>query len=95
MEGSQISDGFLVFFGLYWLIPLIMAVLSQTLKDKANRWTNFVLGVVFGVFWVLHPFIHLVSGMPIPINQLMFNIASVVAAAFIAWWAWSWPKYVD
>lgn len=91
MEGWQVSDGLLIFFGLFWLIPLVMAVLSLTLKDKANRWTNFIVGLVFTIFWILHPFIHLASGMPLPLHQLMFNIASIVSAGLVTWWAWKWP----
>ena len=54
MEGMQISEGLLVFFGMFWLVPLIMAVLSVTLKDTANRRTNLVLGIIF-TYGLEHP----------------------------------------
>jgi hypothetical protein len=44
--------GMLVFMALSWLVPLIMAALSMTLKNSANRWANIVLGVALMLFTI-------------------------------------------
>ena len=90
MEGMQISDGLLAGFAIFWLIPLIMAVLCLTLKDAPNRWTNFVLSIIFGVFYLVDVIGDL-SRWGLSGDTLM-GIAAIVVAAFIAWFAWKWPK---
>jgi uncharacterized membrane protein len=91
MEGTAITNGMLVLFSFFWLIPLIMAVLSLTLKDSANRWTNFALGVIFTVFGIGHLISHLVAGQ-LPPAQVLIYIAFFVVPGLITWYAWKWPK---
>jgi len=46
MEGMKISTGFSLFMALFWLIPLVMAFLSVTLRGLANYRTNLTLGTI-------------------------------------------------
>ena len=91
MEGMQLSEGMMVGYALYWLIPLIMAVLSLTLSGSANRWLNFVLGIIFAIWFILGIFEHsVVSEESVAI--LIMYIAAIVVGALIAWFAWKLPK---
>ena len=47
--GQQGNDAWPIIAGLMWWIPWIMAWLSMTLKGSANRWSNFVLGIIMGI----------------------------------------------
>jgi len=91
IEGWQISAGLLLFFALFWLIPLTMAFLSVTLKDSPNRRTNIILGIIFTVWNIFHLLSHLVQGQ-LPLNHLVIGLWTIVVAALIAWHAWKWPK---
>jgi hypothetical protein len=75
-----------------WLIPLTMAFLSVTLKDLANRNLNIVLGGLFTVLSIIHiaicPILH-ISNKP-SVHQLLICISTLVVAALIFWYAWSW-----
>jgi hypothetical protein len=90
MGGMRISDGLSIFFAIFWLIPLIMAVLSLTLKASPNRWLNFVLAILFGLFYIFDVSGHLAAGEIG--GHLLMSIVGIVVAAFIAWFAWRWPK---
>ena len=91
IEGMQLSEGMMVGYSLYWLIPLIMAVLSLTLNGSANRWLNFVLGIIFALWFILGIFEHsVVSEESVAI--LIMYIAAIVVGALIAWFAWKLPK---
>jgi len=84
-----LSAGMLLFMALFWWVPLVMAVLSLTLKDSANRWVNFVLGIVFTILNIVHLTEHLAE----PSAHLILLIGStVVVTGLIAWFAWKWPK---
>jgi len=91
VEGTQITTGFLLFMSLFWLIPLIMAFLSVTLRDAANRWANLILGIVVAAFEVLHMLGHLLQGQLTSLH-LVSSVASIVVPALIAWYAWKWRK---
>jgi len=67
-------------------IPIIMIFLSLTLKAKANRWTNIIVGIlhillaianVIGETWAFYIF---------------GTIAEIVLLSLIVWNAWKWPK---
>jgi predicted membrane channel-forming protein YqfA (hemolysin III family) len=88
----QMSAGMFVFMALFWLIPLIMAFLSLTLKDSANRWANIVLGIVFTLLNIWHLVEHLTTALAV--HQILIIASTVVVTALIAWYAWKWPRQV-
>ena len=89
---SQISEGFLFYLAIFWFIPFILAFLSLTIKGSANRWTNFVLGILFAIFYAIDISNH-AAGEEIPsVAFLITGILGIVAAALIAWHAWKLPK---
>ncbi len=67
------------------LIPLVMAVLTLTLKGSINRWLNIILGVVVTLIF-FGSFIELANTMPAAHIQLL-SIAGVIAPALIVWFA--------
>jgi uncharacterized membrane protein YecN with MAPEG domain len=89
IEGAALTSGMLVFMGLFWLIPLWLAFLSMTLKGSANRWINFILGIIFTILNLWHFIEHLASPSPV---QILAVGSTVVVTALIAWYAWKWPK---
>jgi hypothetical protein len=91
MEGLRITEGLMAVYFLFWLIPLIMAVLSVTLRDLWNRWTSFVLGIVFVLLLAVDLIGRSMREEP-SIVLMLWTIVGMVVAAFIAWFAWRWPK---
>jgi len=89
IEGMQLSAGTLLLMAIFWWVPLLMAVLSLTLKDSANRWANFGLGIVFTVLNIVHLTEHLAQPSA---HQILFIGSTVVVTGLIAWFAWRWPK---
>ena len=90
IEGMHLSAGMFFFMAIFWWVPLVMAVLSLTLKDPANRWSNFVLGIVFTVLNIVHLITeHLAQPSA---HQLLIIGSTVVVTGLIAWFAWRWPK---
>ena len=72
----------------YFWVPLVMAVLSLTLKDKANRWANIILGAFYAVF-VLFELTMNVTTVAYPYTILM-DSSVIAVAALISWNAWKW-----
>jgi uncharacterized membrane protein len=75
---------------MYFWVPLVMAVLSLTLKDKANRWANITLGIFYAGFILLELIMNITT-VTYPYVILM-DTSAIVVAALIAWYAWKWPK---
>jgi len=67
--------------------PSVMAFLSLTLKAKANRWANIIVGIVF--LGVLIVFFLMGEN---PAWYIVYNIVEGVLMALIVWHAWKWPK---
>jgi hypothetical protein len=92
MAGEPLSEGMMVAFAFYWLIPLIMAVLCLTLNGSANRWLNFVLGILFALFFIVDVAGALAAGEAVSIALLLIGIAMFVVAVLIAWFGWRLPQ---
>lgn len=91
MEGMEISAGVLMIFAIFWLIPLIMAFLTLVLKDAINRYANAILGLFFGVFYIVDISGHLSRGEEFGGHALV-GVAGIIVAFLILWHAWKWPK---
>ena len=83
--GAELILGMAVVY--YW-VPLVMAVLSLTLKDKANRLANIILGAFYAVF-ILFELTMNVTTVAYPYAILM-DVSVFAVAALIAWYAWKW-----
>jgi len=70
------------------LIPLVMAVLSMTLKDKANRWANIIMGAVIAVLSFLDPALYVVEQSAYSAYVILVGIVMAVFAVLIVWIAW-------
>jgi hypothetical protein len=73
-----------------YLIPLLMVVLSLSLKGSTNRWTNLILGAVYVVLGLGELVEYLVA--PLVAHRILMVLVKVVFSALIVWYAWKWPK---
>ncbi len=90
--GIQITSGAMLFFAIFMLVPLVMAPVSLILKDKANRWANVVVGIVYTglcVFDSIGTAIFDISALSA--YAILMYISHIVASALIVWYAWKWP----
>ena len=83
--GAELILGMAIAY--YWL-PLVMTFLSLTLKDKANRWLNILLGSFYAAF-ILFELSMNVTTVAYPYAILM-DVSVLAVAALIAWHAWKW-----
>ena len=90
MWEMELGPGMMLFMALFWWVPLVMAILSLTLKDSANRWVNFVLGIVFTILNIVHLAEHFAQPSAC---QMLIVGSTVVVTGLIAWFAWRWPKH--
>ena len=90
--GKPLSEGRMVMYALFWLIPIVMAVLCLSLKDSPNRWLNFVLGIVFGLFFIFEITSRAIEGDEVSIAIWLIFIVAIIFSALVAWFAWKWPK---
>ena len=86
VAGVQITQVFLLAAMALMTIPSLMIFLSLTLKAKANRWTNIIVGII-----------HIVIVLRFVIGEswafyILGTIVEVVLLSLIVWYAWKWPK---
>lgn len=87
--GMQAGQGLLLVMAImYYWVPLVMAVLSLTLKDRANRWAS-IISSIFYVGFIFFELVMNVTTVAYPYVMLM-DTSAIVVAALIAWSAWKW-----
>jgi len=91
MGGMPLSEGMMVLFALFVLIPMVVAILCLTLNGSANRWLNFVLGIVWGLWFIVEIVGQVTGGEAAPIAMWLMFIGALVIAAYIAYFAWKLP----
>ena len=84
--------GVLVLWTCRWLIPFVLAFLTVTLRDKANRITNLVWGAIFVAFNIFQFVMRAAVGQGLLPFLMVIILASIVASALILWYAIRWPK---
>ena len=81
--GFQPTQGLWLLIAVIMLIPIVMVVLTLTLKYPAIRWVS----IVAAIFWVVF---NLAS---LPYKGAYDNfliIVSIVFNGLIVWYAWKW-----
>ena len=82
--GINVDSSYLLLLTVMFLVPSLMAFLSQTLNDKANRWTNIIVGAVFSIF----PILGLIATLATPSVVAINPVFGIVVLALIVWYAW-------
>lgn len=88
--GWDLDEGMFVLLTLFWLVPLTMAVLSVSLKDLINRWTNIIVGLAAIGFSIAH--FALCPLKEPSIHQFIIVGSSIIVAVLILFLSLKWPK---
>ena len=91
MLSEKLSAENIIFFALWWIVPLSMAFLTQIFEHSLNRWANLILGILFALFTIYYFINHLITGW-FTIANLLILIFLFVIAVLIAWYGWKLPK---
>jgi len=87
MTGLILAEVLLIYAIPLILVPLAMAFLSLTLKDKANRWSNIIVGIVLTGLHIFD-FVAAVTARHPPALSILMSLSLIVATALIVWYAW-------
>jgi len=81
--GTQPTQGIWLFIAAIMLIPIVMLLLTLTLRYPAIRWANIIVAIFLVVFNL--------AGLPYPGAYDNFLIVvSIVFNALTVWTAWKW-----
>lgn len=67
-------------------IPVIMIILSLTLKYPVNRWANIIVAILFFVYNLIG-----LRNYPSAYDRFLLAV-SLVANALTVWYAWNWVQ---
>ena len=87
-----VTREFLLVFAILFVIPIFMVYLSLTLKDKANRRANLILGIFFVGFDLLFLILILFVFPAAPAYDTFLAFVYPVFTGLVVWQAWKWPK---
>ena len=88
LVGEALTGEHLLMSAVVLLVPLVMAVLSLTLKDSINRWANIIVGIVFTILSIVSLILAFTLDLSIYAFGLLLDISMVVAPMLIVWYAW-------
>ena len=81
--GTQPTQAVWLGIAVLMLIPIVMVVLTLTLKYPAIRWANIIVAIFFVVFNLF--------GLPYPgAYDNFLIIVGFVFNALTVWYAWNW-----
>lgn len=82
-RGFQPNQAMWMLMAVIMLIPIVMVVLTLTLKYPAIRWVNIIVPILLVVFNLF--------GLPYPgAYDNFLIIVSFVFNALTVWYAWNW-----
>ena len=86
-RAEAVTNANMITLAVFFLVPSILAWLSLTLKDAANRWMNFVFGILFSI-----PIIVTAISPGVTAVLRVKSLADFLLSLLIVWYAWKWPK---
>jgi CHASE2 domain-containing sensor protein len=89
LEGVQFTQTMLVGAGVLMAFPSLMILLSLTLKARANRLVNLIIGI-FHVLVLLGT--QFVGEGEVWLYWRLYELMEAVFIVLIIWTAWKWPK---
>jgi len=89
IDGMKITPELMLLFAILFLAPLVMSFLSLTLKYKANRWANIIVGTAFVVIQLAA--LSETAAQP-SAWMILMEISKLIAPALIVWYAYKWSK---
>jgi len=87
VDGMPLTEGFLMAAAIIFVLPVFMVFLSLTLPDKANRWSNIILAILFFG-------LNLIGELPTYeyAYRTFLVVVEMMFLALIVWYAWKWPN---
>lgn len=83
LQGVKVTQGMSFIMAGLMMIPIVMIVLTLTLKYPAIRWANIIVAILWVVFTL--------SGFKgYPAYNKFLLIVSFVFNAMTVWYAWKW-----
>lgn len=80
----------LLIMSMVFVVPILMSVLTLTLKPTVSRLANRILGTLYALiiltFWIIALVIQSTG------YGVVWATAQTVFALLIVWYAWKWPK---
>ena len=85
-----VSSELLLVMSIIFVVPILMSVLTLTLKYPVIRWANRIIGILYAMiilaFWVLGLVLRSAS------YEMVWSTAQLVFALLVVWYAWKWPN---
>jgi hypothetical protein len=92
MEGMELTEWMMVVMALFFIIPIALSILALTLKGSANRWLNFIFGIIWVIWFIFEILGHATGGEAASIAVWLMLTAGIVFSIFIVYFAWNLPK---
>jgi hypothetical protein len=86
-----VTNALLTIMSAIFVVPILMSVVTLTLKFPAVRKVNLILGIFFVVFDLVF-FGFSLFVWPFSAYETLWSIAYTMFTAMIVWYAWKWPK---
>lgn len=90
----RVTNELLLAMSVVFAVPILMSFLSLTLKDKANRWANRVIGLFFALFDLVFLGWVLLGGGPFGYETL-WSFVYLTFTGLVVWYAWRWSEKHD
>lgn len=84
IQGMRATQQLWLGIAILMIIPAIMVVLSVTLENPVNRWTNIIVAVVFFAFNLIG-----LPTYPSAYDKFLI-VVGLVFNAVTVWLAWNW-----
>jgi len=85
-----VTPELLLVMSIIFVVPILMSVLTLTLKYSVSRWANRIIGIFYAIiilaFWVLNLVLRSAG------YEIVWSTAQLVFALLVVWYAWKWPN---
>jgi len=90
--GMELNEVTMVIYALFFIVPMVVAILCLTLSGSADRWMNFILGIIWVLWFIFEIVYHTTIIAAVPLAVWLMIIAGTIISVYIVYFAWKLPK---
>jgi len=87
--GSIVSTPeLLLVMSIIFVVPILMSVLTLTLKSSVSRWANRIIGILYAMITLAFCVLGFV--LRSAVYEIVWATAQLVFTLLVVWYAWKW-----
>ena len=92
LEAMEIDAGVTLLAAFFWLVPILLMVLSLMMAQPVVKWLSVIFGVILGLMNIFDFINQFANFDPVGLGRAIMVLLMAIFPFMIAWFGWKGPQ---